>query len=159
MTDIILITNAHNSLALALQKALGNVRLMDAGNFCVAACNEDVAYIYLPTADAMLPDSAKSRRVIERAAQISGGHFILVSSAAVYGIGANRQALASEDYSLAGYESQKICGQWRALERLATTALRDKLPLTILRPCPIAERSVFPARLLSHRLVATLPGA
>jgi 1-acyl-sn-glycerol-3-phosphate acyltransferase/nucleoside-diphosphate-sugar epimerase len=158
MTDIILITNAHNSLALALQKALGNVRLMDAGNFCVAACNEDVAYIYLPTADAMLPDSAKSRRVIERAAQILGGHFILVSSAAVYGIGANRQALASEDYSLAGYESQKICGQWRALERLATTALRDKLPLTILRPCPIAERSVLPARLLSHRLVATLLG-
>jgi 1-acyl-sn-glycerol-3-phosphate acyltransferase len=106
----------------------------------------------------MLPDSAIARRVIERAAQISGGHFILVSSAAVYGIGANRQALASEDYSLPGCESQKICGQWRALERLATTTLRDKLPLTILRPCPIAERSVFPASMFRHRLVTTLPG-
>jgi len=158
MTDIILIANAHQSLALELQRAVGNVRLMDAENFCAAVRNKDAACIYLPPVDAMLPDPADARRVLEHAAQVSGGHFILLSSAAVYGIGANRQALAAEDYSLAGGESQKICEQWRALERLATTALRDKSTLTILRPCPVAERSVFPAGLLLHRLVATLPG-
>jgi len=158
MTDIILIANAHQSLALELQRALGNVRLMDVDNFCTTADNEDAACIYLPTAHAMLPDSAEARRVIDHASQISCGRFILLSSAAVYGIGANRQAMAVEDYSLAGCESQKICGQWRAVERLATAALQDKSTLTILRPCPIAERSTFPASLLSHRLVTTLPG-
>jgi 1-acyl-sn-glycerol-3-phosphate acyltransferase/nucleoside-diphosphate-sugar epimerase len=158
MTEIILIVNAHQSLALKLQKELKNVRLMDAEAFCAVAPNEDAACIYLPTANAMLPDSTEARHVIERAAEMRARHFILLSSAAVYGIGANRQALAVEDYSLAGCESQKICAQWRALERLATTALKDKSTLTILRPCPIAERSVFPAGLFSHRLVMTLPG-
>jgi len=158
MTDIILIVNARQSLALKLQKALGNVRLMGSENFCAARGNEDAICIYLPTTDVLLPDSAEARRVIEHAVQISRGHFILLSSAAVYGIGANRQALAGEDYALAGCDSQKICGQWRALERLATATLRDKSPLTILRPCPIAERSAFPANLLSHWLVTTLPG-
>lgn len=158
MTEIILIANAHQSFALKLQKALGNARLAGAETFCEAARNEDAFCIYLPTVDAMLPDSAEAQRVIEHVAQIPGGHFILLSSAVVYGIGANRQALAAEDYSLAGCESQKICAQWRALERLATTALKDKSTLTILRPCPIAERSTFPANLLSHRLVTTLPG-
>src|SRR6476646_7337806 len=141
MTDIILIANAHQSLALELQRAVGNVRLMDAENFCAAVRNKDAACIYLPPVDAMLPDPAEARRVLEHAAQVSGGHFILLSSAAVYGIGANRQALAAEDYSLAGCESQKICEQWRSLERLATTALKDRSTLTVLRPCPIAERS------------------
>jgi len=158
MTDIILIVNTRQSLALKLQKALGNVRLMDSENFCAARGNEDAICIYLPTTDVLLPDSAEARRVIEHAVQISRGHFILLSSAAVYGIGANRQALAGEDYALAGCDSQKICEQWRALERLATTTLRDKSTLTILRPCPLAERSAFPASLLSHRVVTTLPG-
>jgi 1-acyl-sn-glycerol-3-phosphate acyltransferase/nucleoside-diphosphate-sugar epimerase len=153
-----LIANAHQSLALKLQKALGNVRLLGVENFCAAAGNEDDARIYLPTADALLPDLAEARRVIDHAAQISNGHFILLSSAAAYGIGANRQALVTENYSLAGCESQKICEQWRALERLATTALRDRSTLTILRLCPVAERSAFPASLLLHRLVPTLPG-
>src|ERR1051326_4684313 len=158
MTDIMLIANAHQSLALELQRALGNVRLMDAKRFCAATRNEDAACIYLPTVNAMLADAAEARLVIERAAQISGGHFILLSSAAMYGIGANRQALVAEDYSLAGCESQKVCELWKALERLATTLLKDKSALTILRSCPIAERSAFPASLLSHRLVTTLPG-
>jgi 1-acyl-sn-glycerol-3-phosphate acyltransferase len=158
MTDIILIADAHQSLALKLQRALGNARLMSANDFCATAGNEDAACIYLPTVDAMLPDQAEARRVIEHAAQISGGHFILLSSAGVYGIGANRQALAAEDYSLAGCESQKICDRWRTLERLATTSIKHKSILTILRPCPIAERSAFPANLLSHRLITTLPG-
>jgi 1-acyl-sn-glycerol-3-phosphate acyltransferase/nucleoside-diphosphate-sugar epimerase len=158
MTEIILIANAHQSLARKLQRALGDVQLMDSDKFCAAASNEHAACIYLPTANAMLPDAAEARRVIEHAAQISSGHFILLSSAAMYGIGANRQALVTEEFSLAGCESQKICEQWRALEQLASTALRDKSTLTMLRPCPIAERSVFPADLLSHRLVMTLPG-
>ena len=158
MTDIILIANARQSLALELQRVLGNVRLMDPEKFCTAARNEDVACVYLPMADGMLPDPAEARQVIEHAVQISGEHFLLLSSAAVYGIGANRQALAAEEYSLAKCESQKICEQWRALERLATTALWDKSTLTILRPCPVAERSVFPASRLLHRLVTTLPG-
>lgn len=158
MTDIILIVNARQSLALELQKALGNVRLMDPENFCAAGGNEDAVCIYLPSTGVMLPDPTEARRVIEHAVQISRGHFILLSSAAVYGIGANRQGLAAEDYALAGCDSQKICEQWRALEQLASTTLRDKSTLTILRLCPVAERSAFPASLLSHRLVTTLPG-
>jgi 1-acyl-sn-glycerol-3-phosphate acyltransferase/nucleoside-diphosphate-sugar epimerase len=158
MTDIILIANAHQSLAPELQRALGNVRLMNADDFCADPHVKKVACVYLPAVDALLPDQAEARRVIGHAAQVSGGHFILLSSATVYGIGANRLALVTEDYSLAGCESQKICAQWRALERLATTALKDKPTLTILRPCPIAEHSTFPASLLSHRLVTTLPG-
>ena len=157
MTDIILIANAGQSLALELQRALGNVRLMSAKDFCASSAGQ-ASCIYLPTIDALLPDQAEAGRVIEHAEQTKGGHFILLSNAAVYGIGANRQALAEEDYSLAGCESQKICGQWRALERLATTALKDKSTLTVLRTCPIAEHSTFPATLLSHRMATTLPG-
>lgn len=158
MTDIILIADSHQSLSHELQRALADVRRISADDFCSVACNEEAACIYLPTADAMLPDQTEARRVLEHATKVSGRHFVLLSSAAAYGIGANRQALAAEDYSLAGCESQKICEQWRSLERLATTALKDKAPLTILRPCPIAECSAFPASLLSHRLVTTLPG-
>ena len=156
--DIILIANIRQSLALELQRALGNARLMNANDFCGAARNEDAACVYLPTVDTMLPDQSEARRVIEHAVHTQVGHFILLSSAAVYGIGANRQALAAEDYSLAGCESQKTCEQWRTLERLATTTLRDKSTLTILRLCPVVERSAFPASLISHRLVTTLPG-
>jgi 1-acyl-sn-glycerol-3-phosphate acyltransferase/nucleoside-diphosphate-sugar epimerase len=158
MTDIILIANVHQSLPLQLQRALGPARLMSGEDFCAAAHNEDAVFIYLGPVDALQPDQTEARRVIEHAAQTKGRHFVLLSSAAVYGIGANRQALATEDYSLAGCESQTICERWRALERLATTALEDKSTLTILRPCPIAEHSTFPASLLSHRVVSTLPG-
>lgn len=158
MINIVLIANVRQSLSSELQRALGDIRLLGAEDFCAASCNKDVICIYLPTIDQMLPDQAEARRVFEHAAKFSGRHFVLLSSAAVYGIGANRQALAGEDYSLAGCEAQKICEQWRSLERLATTALKDKAPLTILRLCPIAERSAFPAGLLSHRLVTTLPG-
>lgn len=158
MTDIILVANIRQSLALELQHALGNARLMSANDFCGAVRNQEVPCVYLPTVDAMLPDQVEAQRVMEHAAQIQGGYFILLSNAAMYGIGANRQGLVTEDYSLAGCESQKICEQWRALERSAITALKDKSRLTILRPCPVAERSVFPASLLLRRLVTTLPG-
>ncbi|HET9284034.1 MAG TPA: 1-acyl-sn-glycerol-3-phosphate acyltransferase [Candidatus Angelobacter sp.] len=155
---MILIADVRQSLPLQLQRALGSARLISAENFCASACNANETCIYLPAADRMLPDQAEARQVIEHASQTKSGHFILLSSAAVYGIGENRQALAVEDYSLAGCESQKICAQWKALEQLATTTLKDKSTLTILRPCPIAERSTFPASLLSHRMVTTLPG-
>ena len=158
MTNIILIANVRQSLALELRRALGEVELIGAEDFCAANPNKDTACIYLPMANTMLPDQAEAWKVLDHAAQLSGRHFILLSSASVYGIGANRQALVTEDYSLAGCDSQKICEEWRSLERLATTTLRDKSTLTILRPCPVAEVSTFPASLLRHRLFTTLPG-
>jgi 1-acyl-sn-glycerol-3-phosphate acyltransferase len=157
MTDIILIANTCESLASELHRTHGNVRLMSAQEFCSYGAPIE-ACIYLPATDAMLPDQSEARLVFEQAAKISTKHFVLLSSAAVYGIGPNRQALASEDYSLAACESQKICEQWRSLERLAAISLKDKLSLAVLRTCPIADRSLFPACLLSHRLVTTLPG-
>lgn len=157
MSDIIIIANAEQSLALELQRALGNVQLLSTEAFCASGA-VDAPCIYLTNVAAMLPNQSEAREVLDHAGQISRGHFILLSNAAVYGIGAGRQALVDEDYSLAGCDSQKISRQWRELEQLATRSLKHNALLTILRLCPIAESSTFPASLLTHRLVSTLPG-
>jgi len=159
MTDIILIANARRSPTAELQRALGDVRLMSPQDFYAShAADREQSYIYLPTADGTLPDSAETQRVLQHAAQVSAGRFVLLSSAFVYGIGPGRQALVWEDYSLPGCESQKICEQWRSLESLAVKLLSGGTILTVLRVCPVAEPSVFPARLLSHGWTTTLPG-
>lgn len=158
---LILIASSRQPLIPELRRALGDAHLISPTDFCALASSlQEASCVYLPGAedsDGSVPDLAESQRVFQRAAQTPAKQFVLLSSALVYGIGPNRHALVGEDYSLPGSESQEICRQWRSLESLALTSLVERV-LAILRLCPIATPSTFPARLLSRRPAVTLPG-
>jgi 1-acyl-sn-glycerol-3-phosphate acyltransferase/nucleoside-diphosphate-sugar epimerase len=158
---LVLIASPRQPLIPELLRALGEARLASPEDFCASASSlQETNCVYLPAAassDGTLPDLGEAQRVLQRAAQIPIKQFVLLSSALVYGIGSNRHAMVEEDYSLPGSESQEICRQWRSLESLAATLLGESA-LAILRPCPIAALSAFPAQTLSRRLAVTLPG-
>src|SRR5947209_5940960 len=121
MTRIILIADSLPSLAAELRRTHDDVQLFTADDFCAspAADEAELSYIYFPAVagDGMLINLERARQVFQRTAP--GGQFVLLSSALVYGIGPGRQPLVTEDYSLPGCESQKVCEQWRSLESLA----------------------------------------
>src|SRR5262249_50355672 len=80
------------------------------------------SFIFIPpllTSDGMTPDLMQSQRVFEHAGTHSSGHFILLSSALVYGTGANRQGLVREDCPPLRNENH-VCDAWASLEALAS---------------------------------------
>ncbi len=163
MTKLVLIADSHQSLVPALQRLLHGAEISIADEFCSSpdAANPEAKYVYLPAAadaDGMTPDQGEAQRVFEHAAFSGGRQFILLSSALVYGIGPGRQPLVTESYSYPSLDSNRIADEWKSLEFMATAQLNGKIPLTILRLCPLAGSESFPARLLSRRIMAILPG-
>jgi len=156
-----LIANLRQPFIPGLRRVLGDALLISPADFCASASSlQGTSCVYSPGAedsDGTLPDLGEAQGVFQRAAQHPTKQFVLLSSALVYGIGPNRHALVEEDYSLPGSEAQGICRQWRALESLAAELLGERA-LAILRLCPIAAPSAFPAQVLSRRLAVTLPG-
>jgi 1-acyl-sn-glycerol-3-phosphate acyltransferase len=110
--------------------------------------------------DGMSPDLAEAGRIFDHAEKIQSGKFILLSSALIYGIGAGRQGLVTEDYSAPRNPRYRICGRWKALEELARASLSQhrNVALTVLRPVTIVPSSTWLAGRLSRRFVLTLPG-
>lgn len=163
MTKLVLIADSHQSLVPALQRLLHGAELSHAGDFCSSfdTADPEAKYVYLPVAvdaDGMTPDQDKAQSIIEHAVLTGGRQFVLLSSALIYGIGPGRQPFVRESYSNPGLDSNRVADEWKSLESLATVELNGKIPLTILRLCPLAGSEFFPAHLLSRRIVTTLPG-
>lgn len=163
MKTVMLIADLNHSIAQDLRGFLNDAQLFDVDHFCCSAhaIDRETSYVYLPAtadADGMTPDSCKAERVFQRAALSGGNQFVLLSSALIYGIGAGRQPLVNEAYSIPGHDSNRIADQWKSLELLASASLNNKIPLTVLRLCSVAGSHAFPARLFSRRMTARLPG-
>ena len=161
MTNVVLVASSLEQLAPKLKDMLGEACLLDVDDFCGAPRVSDPAakYIYLPVvADGLTPDEHQAQRVLEVVARNGGRQFVLLSSAMIYGAGPGRHALVEESYSLPAHDQCPISSKWKSLERLATDHLAERVPLTILRLCPVPGSSMFPAQLFSRRAAAILPG-
>jgi 1-acyl-sn-glycerol-3-phosphate acyltransferase len=166
MAKITLVGSNRNSLVNALWDALHEID--GAHEFILAepdhgvpreAVNADMMYLYVPTPadrDGMTPDLREAERLFARI-QPQTRKFVVISSALVYGTGPGRQALVDEDYSAPG-ERDSISHQWGRLEALAERYLQGRTCLMILRPSLVLPSPALPARVLSKRLVPTLPG-
>ena len=141
---------------------------------CVAAGDGNVAFnvafteisagaaicIYVPSPTnraGTLPNLEEAGAVFDRAAHGAGRHFVLLSSALIYGTGPGRRGLVDEDYSPPG-NTDAIAAAWGALEELAWANLRARMTLTILRPAILPGRPNLCSGLLANRLSRTLPG-
>jgi 1-acyl-sn-glycerol-3-phosphate acyltransferase/nucleoside-diphosphate-sugar epimerase len=126
--------------------------------------------LYIPNLagrERVVPNLHQAEAVLRHLAQLPGGALVLVSSALIYGIGPNRRAFATEDYSppapsaASGYirtKGKRICDQWLALETLARNCLNRNVQLTILRPAAVLPSPALFSRALLRYLVPTLPG-
>src|SRR5215510_2784484 len=117
--------------------------------------------VYIPRFaddDGLTPDLSEAENLFRFLAKFDQFKFVLLSSALVYGTGPGRQSLATEEYSTPGNGNKHICDQWNSLEKLAHRYLADKTRLTILRPVTVVPSATFFGRVLSSRLVHTLPG-
>ena len=159
----------NNSLATSLLNRLrqsstaGEWHLADIKDFCslVASGDPEQRYVYIPSlsvGDGMAPDLSEAKWLFEQAGKMRGGKFILISSALIYGIGAGRQALVSEDYSAARNHRYVVGTQWRALEALAHDSLDKNAQLTVLRPVTVVPSPGWLSQRLLHKFVLTLPG-
>src|SRR5438046_978790 len=160
---IILISGSQSALATDLSRGLGEACRLSPEDFCAppVADNPEASCVYLPASahrDGMTPDLAEAQRVFQCAAKYKISQFILLASALIYGAGPGRQALVNEEYSPPANGKQRIRDEWASLESLASNQLQHATALTILRLPVIAGASTFPARLLSRRIVPTLPG-
>ena len=163
MTKLLLIAESQPAAGCELQSLLPDTHLFPAREFCSLpdVPDPDAQYVYLPNTvddDRMIPDQDRADKVLKGAAQRGGRQFVLLASALVYGTGPGRQPMANEAYSMPGHDSNRIGDQWKSLESLAAAELQGRVPLTILRLCPLPGSDAFPARLLSRRVTATLPG-
>ena len=105
---------------------------------------------------AMIPDLNEAAKVFERLGQLRAGKLILISSAHIYGIGHNRQAMAPESYSAPGANQLRTCDCWKLLESMAPAALDAQI--VVLRPATLHPSPALLSRRLQRKLVMTLPG-
>jgi len=125
-----------------------------------AAPAEGTSYVYLPalaTRDGMVPDLREAQLVFESAASHPGCHFVLLSSALVYGTGPGRTGFVTEDQPPCRNGGDRVSQTWSSLESLAYRYL-DKTALTILRPTTVLGSPTLFCRLFEHRFVPSLPG-
>ena len=120
---------------------------------------QNTTWVYLPsstTRDGLTPDLAEAKRAFEQAAVQRCAQFVLLSSALIYGTSPGRHHLVDEEYRSA-CNASRISDAWNSLEALAHQYL-DRIALTILRPSIVLGSPTLFSRLLSRRLVPSLPG-
>ncbi|MBZ5507127.1 MAG: 1-acyl-sn-glycerol-3-phosphate acyltransferase [Acidobacteriia bacterium] len=123
--------------------------------------NQSVSYLYVPSligTDAMAPDLAEAERVFRNLALQRSRKIIVLSSALIYGTGASRQALVSEDYVTSRKAGQVISTSWSILEKLALQYLSEQNKVTILRPVTLVPSPALLSRILTRRFAPTLLG-
>jgi 1-acyl-sn-glycerol-3-phosphate acyltransferase/nucleoside-diphosphate-sugar epimerase len=129
---------------------------------CANQSTPDEVNLYIPSLasdyDGMIPDLYEARRFFASTKEIQNGTFILLSSALIYGIGAGRQGLATEDYAAPRNTRHCICDAWKALEEMARASLNQSVQLTVLRTVTVVPSPAWLSTRLSRRLVLTLPG-
>ncbi len=153
---ILLIGNPDEILLKELSRNLAGASLVSPQE--VAKVSPETTCIYLPSAadrEGITPNLFEAEHIFQ---QVACGHFVLLSNALIYGTGPSRPPFVDETYSPPGNSDTCISAQWAALERSAGAQLHSDTVLTILRVSPVAGSSAFPARVLSRRLVPTLPG-
>ncbi len=158
MTPTILINREDDFLTKQLAHELSGSRLVPPRD--VPDTGTNGVYVYLPYSsdrDGMIPDLDEACHVFQSAAERKCRHFILISSALIYGTGPNRLPFADENYRCPG-TTTRIIDSWDSLESAAMSRLEAKTTLTILRVSPVAGSSAFPARLFYRRFIPTLAG-
>lgn len=117
--------------------------------------------LYVPTLqgrEGVVPDLFRAEAAFQELARLKSGTLLLISNALIYGIGPGRQAFATEEYSAPGGDSKRICDQWAALEKIASSSLSRNVRLVILRPVVVLPSPTIFHRLFSRTLAPTLPG-
>lgn len=117
--------------------------------------------LYVPTLqgrEGVVPDLFRAEAAFQELARLKSGTLLLISNALIYGIGPGRQAFATEEYSAPGGDSKRICDQWAALEKIASSSLSRNVWLVILRPVVVLPSPTIFHRLFSRTLAPTLPG-
>ncbi len=106
------------------------------------------------------PDLADAEVVFRQCERSDVKHFILVSSAALYGATPQNPGLISESRAPSRDARFKIAGKWIELEQAAARHFGEDVALTILRPAIVIAPggADYFTRLFRSRLAFTLPG-
>lgn len=108
------------------------------------------------------PDLADAEAVFKESAHAGVRHFILLSSAAVYGASHHHVGFLAESRILLRQDKQSPASRWLELESLAAFYLGDlsQTRLVILRPSatPLPGGGDYFSRLLGGRVAVTLAG-
>jgi 1-acyl-sn-glycerol-3-phosphate acyltransferase len=137
------------------QARAGHAPAAGVAKLAMASC------VYVPAlaqGDGLAPDLVEARRYLQSPAVQQSRQLILLSSALIYGTGPGRNRLAAEGYSFPGNNGGRIPSGWRALEAMAGASIGPQTKLTILRPAIVPGWTGWLGRLLSSRLVLSLPG-
>ena len=109
-----------------------------------------------------VPDLADAEAVFKESARAGVKHFVLLSSAAVYGASHHNVGFLAESRMLLRQDKQATASRWLELESLAAFYLGDgsQTRLVILRPSatPLPGGDDYFSRLLRSQLAVTLPG-
>jgi 1-acyl-sn-glycerol-3-phosphate acyltransferase/nucleoside-diphosphate-sugar epimerase len=121
--------------------------------------------VYSPPPEArrrFAPDLADAEAVFKESARAAVRHFILLSSAEVYGASHHNIGFLAESRILLRHDKQSPANRWLELESLAAFYLGDgsDVRLIILRPSamPLPCGDDYFSRLLRVRVAVTLPG-
>src|ERR1043166_2856911 len=108
------------------------------------------------------PDLADAEAVFKESAHAGVRHFVLLSSAAVYGASHHNVGFLAESRILLRHDKQSPANRWLELESLAAFYLGDgaQTRLVILRPSatPLPGGGDYFSRLLGGRVAVTLAG-
>ncbi|HEX8293204.1 MAG TPA: 1-acyl-sn-glycerol-3-phosphate acyltransferase, partial [Pyrinomonadaceae bacterium] len=123
------------------------------------------AVVYAPPAESRrrpTPDLADAEAVFKECARAGVKHFVLLSSAAVYGASHHNIGFLPESRVLVRQDRPTVPSRWLELESLAAFYLGEGpgTRLVILRaaPTPVPGGGDYFSRLLGARLAVTLPG-
>jgi 1-acyl-sn-glycerol-3-phosphate acyltransferase len=121
--------------------------------------------VYSPPAEARrrpLPDLSDAEAVFKETARAGVAHFVLLSSAEVYGASHHNIGFLAESRMLMRQEKKTPANRWLELESLAAFYLCEgrETRLVILRPAatPSTDGADYFSRLLKKRLAVTLAG-
>ena len=108
------------------------------------------------------PDLADAEAVFKECARTGVRHFVLLSSAAVYGASHHNTGFLAESQMLLRRGGKSLASRWLELESLAAFYLGEgrETRLVILRPAatPVQGGGDYFSRLLRARVAVTLPG-
>ena len=131
---------------------------------CAAAPLREKSYsvVYIPLLhdDRSTHNLDQAKAVIQQCASARAGHFVLVSSAEIYGATPQNPGLMFETRASSRDIKSRIAGQWIKLERAATESFDGDTALTILRPAVVLapDTADYFAKLFRRRVAITIPG-
>jgi 1-acyl-sn-glycerol-3-phosphate acyltransferase/nucleoside-diphosphate-sugar epimerase len=171
MASLLIVAQSGSGLAGGLLDCLrrvdsgGRYHLLPSDSFCNpngrGEHKAENAYVYVPSYaddECMIPDLWEARRVFQQFTRLWPHKLVLLSSALIYGTGAARQSLVSEDYSAPGQGRSDISGRWKSLEALAQECWNGSTPFTILRPTTVLPSPALLSRRIMRPMAVTLAG-